>query len=96
MTQRSGRGAHPQAVLDRIATALRPDGVYLCVGIAAQTEVADNLDHPLGPFFYGVSTMHCMTVSLSAGGDGLGTMWGEQKASEMFVQLVSPALRAED
>jgi hypothetical protein len=28
--------------------------------------------------------MHCMTVSLSLGGDGLGTVWGRQKALEML------------
>ena len=33
---------------------------------------------------YSVSTFHCMTVSLALDGAGLGTMWGEQKASEMF------------
>jgi len=31
-----------------------------------------------------VSTFHCMTVSLAHGGAGLGAMWGEQKANEMF------------
>lgn len=28
--------------------------------------------------------MHCMTVSLAQGGEGLGTMWGEEKAREML------------
>ena len=28
--------------------------------------------------------MHCMTVSLAAGGMGLGTMWGEQTARRML------------
>ncbi len=28
--------------------------------------------------------MHCMTVSLTQGGEGLGTMWGEEKAREML------------
>ncbi|MCL6650120.1 MAG: transcriptional regulator, partial [Chloroflexi bacterium] len=31
---------------------------------------------------YGASVMHCMTVSLAQGGEGLGTMWGEQVAQE--------------
>lgn len=26
--------------------------------------------------------MHCMTVSLAQGGEGLGAMWGEQKTRE--------------
>ena len=33
---------------------------------------------------YSVSTFPCMTVSLALDGAGLGAMWGEQKAGEMF------------
>ena len=35
---------------------------------------------------YAVSTMHCMTVSLALGGEGLGAGWGEQKARELFAE----------
>ena len=28
--------------------------------------------------------MHCLTVSLALNGEGLGTMWGEEKACEML------------
>lgn len=28
--------------------------------------------------------MHCMTVSLAQGGEGLGAMWGREKALEYF------------
>jgi len=76
--------AGPDLVLAGIAQALRPAGVYLCVDIAASSKLSDNLDHPLGPFMYTVSCMHCMTVSLAEGGMGLGAMWGEQKAREML------------
>ena len=63
-------------MLAGIAQSLRPGGVYLCVDITASNTLADNLDHPLGPFLYTISCMHCMTVSLAAGGMGLGTMCG--------------------
>ena len=76
--------ARPDLVLAAIADALRPDGVYLCVDTAAASNLAENLDHPLGPFLYTVSCMHCMTVSLADGGMGLGTMWGEQTARRML------------
>jgi len=76
--------ARPDLVLAGIAQALRPGGSYLCVDIAASSKLSDNLDHPLGPFLYTVSCMHCMTVSLAEDGMGLGTMWGEQKAREML------------
>ena len=78
--------ARPDLVLAAIADALRPGGVYLCVDTAASSALAENLDHPLGPFLYTVSCMHCMTVSLADGGMGLGTMWGEQTARTMLAE----------
>jgi SAM-dependent methyltransferase len=74
----------PDLVLAGIARALRPGGAYLCVEPAASSKLAENLDHPLGPFLYTVSCMHCMTVSLADGGMGLGTMWGQQTAQNML------------
>jgi hypothetical protein len=71
-------------MLDGIFAALRPGGHYLCVDIGARTDVGDNLDHPLGPWLYTISCMHCMTVSLADGGMGLGTMWGEELTVEML------------
>jgi len=76
--------ARPDLVLAGIGAALRPGGVYLCVDTSASSQVAENLDHPLGPFLYTVSCMHCMTVSLADGGMGLGAMWGEQTARRML------------
>jgi len=76
--------AWPDLMLAGIAQALRPGGVYLCADIRASSRLSENLDHPLGPFLYTVSCMHCMTVSLAESGMGLGTMWGEQKARAML------------
>jgi 2-polyprenyl-3-methyl-5-hydroxy-6-metoxy-1,4-benzoquinol methylase len=76
--------AKPAAVLEGIAAALKDDGVYLMQDIAGSSHLHNNMDHPLGPFLYAISTMHCMTVSLAQGGEGLGTMWGEEKALEML------------
>ena len=76
--------ARPAEVLRRIARALRPNGVFLMVDIRASSRLHENLDHPLGPLLYTMSTMHCMTVSLALDGAGLGTVWGEQKALEML------------
>src|SRR5918998_4424254 len=76
--------AKPAAVLRGIAGALKDDGVYLMQDIAGSSHVHKNMDHPIGPLLYTVSTMHCMTVSLAQDGEGLGTMWGEEKAKEML------------
>ena len=49
----------------------------------------ENLDHPLGPFMYTISCMHCMTVSLAQGGEGLGAMWGVEKAQGLLQKPAS-------
>ena len=76
--------AQPASVLAGIATALRPEATFLMVDVAASSDVSENIEHPLGPFLYTVSCMHCMTVSLALDGEGLGAVWGEQKAREML------------
>lgn len=73
--------ARPKALLRGIARTLRPDGVYLMQDIHASCEPHNNVDHPLGTLLYTVSTMHCMTVSLAQGGEGLGAMWGREVAA---------------
>jgi SAM-dependent methyltransferase len=78
--------AQPRKVLKEIAEALRRDGTFLMVDIAASSNVEENVDHPLGPTIYAFSTMHCMTVSLALDGEGLGTAWGEQKAKELLAE----------
>jgi ubiquinone/menaquinone biosynthesis C-methylase UbiE len=79
--------AKPDQVLHNIYRALRSDGVYLMQEIRAATNVADNLDNPLAPYFYTVSCMHCMTVSLAYGGRGLGAMWGQETALQMLAEV---------
>jgi 2-polyprenyl-3-methyl-5-hydroxy-6-metoxy-1,4-benzoquinol methylase len=76
--------ADPVAVLQGIAGTLRDDGVYLMQDIAGSSHHHKNMDHPIGPFLYAISTTHCTTVSLAQGGEGLGTMWGEERAKEML------------
>ena len=56
------------------------------LGLDASSHLHENLDHLGGPLMYTVSTLHCMTVSLAQGGEGLGTMWGDQKARELLAE----------
>jgi SAM-dependent methyltransferase len=74
--------ARPLEVLKGIRRALRPDGVYLMQDISGTGHVHRDVEHPLGTLLYTVSCMHCMTVSLAQGGEGLGAMWGEEKTVE--------------
>jgi 2-polyprenyl-3-methyl-5-hydroxy-6-metoxy-1,4-benzoquinol methylase len=74
--------AAPLNVLQGINRALRRDGLYLMQDIKGSSHVYNNIAHPMGTFLYTVSCMHCMTVSLAQGGEGLGAMWGEEKTRE--------------
>lgn len=77
--------AHPATVLRQVAEHLDPDdGVFLMVDMRASSDVDKNLEIPWAPFLYAVSTLHCMTVSLSLDGDGLGTVWGTELALQML------------
>jgi 2-polyprenyl-3-methyl-5-hydroxy-6-metoxy-1,4-benzoquinol methylase len=70
--------ARPLSVLRGIHRTLKPDGIYLMQDIKGSSHVHENIGHPIGTFLYTVSCMHCMTVSLAQGGEGVGAMWGEQ------------------
>ena len=76
--------ADPARLLGRIRAALAPHGVFLMVDVKAHTGVARNLDHPMAPWLYGLSTLHCLQVSLHGGGAGLGTAWGREQAEELL------------
>jgi 2-polyprenyl-3-methyl-5-hydroxy-6-metoxy-1,4-benzoquinol methylase len=76
--------AAPRKMLANAYQSLRPGGVFLVMDIAASSELHENMDHPMGSMLYAISTLHCMTVSLAQGGEGLGTVWGEKKAVELI------------
>jgi 2-polyprenyl-3-methyl-5-hydroxy-6-metoxy-1,4-benzoquinol methylase len=78
--------ARPLALLKGIRRTLEPQGVYLMQDIQGSSHHHENVDHPGGPLLYMISCMHCMTVSLAQGGDGLGAMWGEQRARELLAE----------
>lgn len=75
--------AHPATVLRNIHEALRPGGTFLMVDIKASSRLEENIGLPWATFLYAASTTHCMSVSLSQGGDGLGTVWGVELAESM-------------
>ena len=76
----------PATVLRRVASALAPGGVYLMMEPKASSRLEENIGNPFAPYIYGMSVLHCMTVSLAAGGAGLGTAWGEQTARRMLAE----------
>lgn len=74
----------PLDVLVNVHAILRQGGLFSMVDIAAGSDLSENKDHPMGPFLYTVSLMHCMPVGLVDGGAGLGMMWGRQRAVKML------------
>ena len=74
--------AKPLNVLKGIHRALKPEGVYLMQDISGTSHMDRDIEHPIGTFLYAISCMHCMTVSLAQGGEGLGAMWGEERTRE--------------
>jgi ubiquinone/menaquinone biosynthesis C-methylase UbiE len=74
--------AKPFQVLKGIHRTLKSDGVYLMQDISGASHLHKDIEHPIGSFLYTISCMHCMTVSLAQGGEGLGAMWGEEKTRE--------------
>lgn len=76
--------ADPEACLRAIRRGLTDDGVYLAQDIDGTSSHHGDRDHPLGPLLYTLSCLHCMTVSLARGGEGLGAMWGRERALALF------------
>ncbi len=62
--------SQPDAVLRHVRRALRPDGLFLMQDISGSGHLHHDCKHPVGPFLYTISCMHCMSVSLAGGGPG--------------------------
>jgi SAM-dependent methyltransferase len=77
--------ANPRGALAGIRRALKPAGILMW----SEADVADRLEEnltPVGRTTYGASTMHCMTVSLAQGGEGLGAVIGTSLARELAIE----------
>jgi SAM-dependent methyltransferase len=64
--------ADPPALLRAIYSALRTDGIYLCMEPRCEERLEDNVG-ARGAFLYSASALYCMTTALARGGVGLGT-----------------------
>jgi SAM-dependent methyltransferase len=77
--------ANPRGALAGIRRALKPGGILMWSEAEASDRLEENLT-PAGCAMYAASTMHCMTVSLAQGGEGLGSVIGEAKARAMALE----------
>lgn len=72
--------AKPFEALAAVHGVLADDGRLLMIDSSAPPTLAERAELPWAPMMYGVSIAHCLTVSLAQAGEGLGTMWGREKA----------------
>jgi ubiquinone/menaquinone biosynthesis C-methylase UbiE len=77
--------ARPRQVLSAIHRIVKPDGAAMWSEAHAGNRLEDNLTAQ-GRTMYASSTMHCMTVSLAQGGEGLGSVIGEEQARKMALE----------
>jgi SAM-dependent methyltransferase len=64
---------NPRGMLRAIRDALQPDGPYLCLEINCSDKPEEN-QGPIGALLQSCSVLLCLTLSLSANGEGLGTL----------------------
>jgi hypothetical protein len=60
--------------------------VFFMVDFKFSSSLEKNIGNPFAPLYYGISLMHCMTVSLAEGGAGLGAVWGIELAQRMLAE----------
>jgi SAM-dependent methyltransferase len=77
--------ANPRGALAGIRRALKPGGILLWSEADMSDRLEENLT-PNGRTAYGASTMHCMTVSLAQGGEGLGVVIGKSLARALAME----------
>ena len=74
----------PAGVLARVQDALVPGGTFVMLDIRASSRLENNVGNPVAPMLYGISVLHCLTISLADHGAGLGTAWGHELATRML------------
>ena len=77
--------AHPRSALAAIRRIVKPTGAFLWSEAHAGDRLEENLN-PQGRTMYAASTMHCMTVSLAQGGEGLGSAISEKLAKDLAAE----------
>lgn len=75
--------ARPLETLGQIRSALADDGVMLMMEPNVSSDLEDDIGKDQAALVYGMSTMFCLSQSLSQGGAGLGAAWGPRRAEEL-------------
>jgi 2-polyprenyl-3-methyl-5-hydroxy-6-metoxy-1,4-benzoquinol methylase len=83
----------PATMLQRVFDAVASDGMFFMVDFKFASDLQDNIGNCFAPLSYGISVMHCLTVSLAQGGEGLGTVWGIERQSRCWPKRGFPVSR---
>ncbi|GAA2858521.1 methyltransferase domain-containing protein [Pseudonocardia halophobica] len=78
--------ADPGAALRGIRRLLAPDGLFVMVDISYTGHLPDLAGDSGATSAFGISVLHCLPVSLSGGGAGLGAMWGHERAEALLAE----------
>ena len=76
--------AETTRALSELYRTVKSGGVVSMTDVNLHTDHADNVTYPHASYFYGMSLLHFVAVSLHhEHGEGLGPTWGMEKAADM-------------
>ena len=75
---------HPALAMKGLKGVLKDNGIVTMLDIDTSTDMVAQTKKPITAVLYNISLHHCMSVSLSSGGVGLGACWGVELAQQML------------
>lgn len=87
--------ASPETVLRAIHRSMKNGATYLMIEADGSSQLHENLDHPMATVLYTISCFLSLPVSQATGGEGLGMLWGRQKALAMLQETGFSDVRIE-
>lgn len=75
---------HPAEAMKGLKGVLKDNGIVTMLDIDTSSDMVSQTKNPISAVLYNISLHHCMSVSLSSGGVGLGACWGVELAQKML------------
>ena len=75
---------HPAEAMKGLKGVLKDNGIVTMLDIDTSSDMVNQTKNPISAVLYNISLHHCMSVSLSSGGVGLGACWGVELAQKML------------
>ncbi len=77
---------NPMAVLQKISRSIRDSGIFIMLEFNLYSYLENNIGNPYSVLYYVFSLMHCIPVSFSNNGAGLGATWGREETNKMLTK----------